>query len=277
LRVATGRGSAVIVAIMAASLLVALIGPATALAKDPPGLQRFKNAIGKVESGGRYTARNPSSGAYGKYQIMPSNWPSWAKRYLGNSRAKQTPANQERVASGKFKDLYGRLGSWRRVAYWWLTGSSRKTGWSTYATRYVNKVMGNYEAGSGGKKASPSRRIGETSKSIAYKGSWRLARHSAYAGDKVRYATKAGATATVTFTGTKVTWYAPAGPTRGKAQVWIDGTYVKTVDLHRRSFTARVAAFKTSWKTAGAHRLTIKVLGTKGHPMVAIDEFVVAK
>ena len=58
-------------------------------------------AMGQVESGGNYTARNPTSGAYGKYQIMPSNWPAWARRYLGNPSARQTPANQEIVAAGK--------------------------------------------------------------------------------------------------------------------------------------------------------------------------------
>ena len=36
-----------------------------------PACARFKSAIGRVESGGSYTARNPTSGAYGKYQIMP--------------------------------------------------------------------------------------------------------------------------------------------------------------------------------------------------------------
>ena len=63
-------------------------------------------AMGQVESGGNYYARNASSGAYGKYQIMPSNWPSWALRYLGNASAKPTPANQEIVAAGKFRSLY---------------------------------------------------------------------------------------------------------------------------------------------------------------------------
>ena len=50
-----------------------------------PGINRFLYALGQVESGGSYTARNPSSGAYGKYQIMPSNWPAWAKLYVGSS------------------------------------------------------------------------------------------------------------------------------------------------------------------------------------------------
>ena len=71
-------------------------------------------------------ARNKTSGAYGKYQIMPSNWPSWAQRYLGDSKAKPTPANQEKVAARQVQTLYKGLHSWRRVAYWWLTGSSQR-------------------------------------------------------------------------------------------------------------------------------------------------------
>ena len=48
-------------------------------------------AIGRVESGGNYTARNSTSGAYGKYQIMPSNWPAWARQYLGNAQRQADP------------------------------------------------------------------------------------------------------------------------------------------------------------------------------------------
>ena len=44
------------VAILSATLLLALIGPAVTAAKGPPGLSRFMWAMGEVESGGRYTA-----------------------------------------------------------------------------------------------------------------------------------------------------------------------------------------------------------------------------
>ncbi|MEO5885108.1 MAG: transglycosylase SLT domain-containing protein [Candidatus Limnocylindrales bacterium] len=274
----SGRLGAVVAATLTAILVLSVIGPAVSAAKAPAGLKQFMYAVGKVESGGNYYARNPYSGAYGKYQIMPSNWPSWARTYLGNANAKQTPANQEKVAAGKFTALYRSLDSWRRVAYWWLTGSKSTAGWSTYATRYVNKVMRLYKQGGGNTEAKKpaGKHFGETAKAVAYAGSWKLADHRGYAGDKVRYATKAGASATLTFTGRKVTWYGPVGPTRGKARVFVDGTYVKTVDLYRRSFDVRAAVFRTGWSKPGAHTLTIKVVGTKGHPMVAIDEFVVA-
>jgi Transglycosylase-like domain len=284
LRVPTRRIERLTAAAIATVLLLGIIGPGVALAKDPPGLGKFMNAIGKVESGGSYRARNRTSGAYGKYQIMPSNWPSWARRYLGNSKAKPTPANQERVARGKFKTLYKGLKSWRRVAYWWLTGSSRKTGWSSYANRYVRKVMTAYATASSrvpspgrGSPSAKFRRYSERSPSVAYAGGWRIARHGAYAGDAVRYSTRAGSTATITFTGRGITWYGPVGPTRGEARLSIDGRFVKTVTMHRRGFDARAAVFSRSWSKRGPHTLTITVVGRGGHPMVAIDEFLVRR
>jgi len=282
LRVLSGRRSAVLVAALAAIVILTASGSVAFAAKAPPGLAKFMNAVGRIESGGNYTARNRSSGAYGKYQIMPSNWPAWARQYLGNASARQTPANQEKVAAGKMTSLYRWLGSWRRVAYWWLTGSSRTSGWSSYARSYVAKVM-RYYAAAGGRVTTPNvksearRTSNERSSAIAYTGTWRRAKHGGYGGGAVAYATTAGASATFTFTGTKVTWNGPTGPTRGKAKVYVDGNYVKTVNLYRRSFDARATLFRTSWKTAREHTLKIVVVGTKGRPMVAIDDFVVVK
>lgn len=287
MRVPVGRRSAVVVAILSTALVLTTAGSAV-LAKDPPpGLSRFMYAVGEVESGGNYRARNPYSGAYGKYQIMPANWPAWAQRYLGDRHAKQTPSNQEKVAAGKFTSLYRSLGGWKRVAYWWLTGSKRTSGWSAMATRYVARVMRLYERGreggddgDGGDPDTPPTvrlHIGDGNAMVRYEGRWRTAGHARYQGDRVHYATSAGAAATLRFSGRTVTWYGPAGPTRGQAQVFIDGKYVRTVDFHRRSFSARIAAFTMSWPSVGAHTMRIEVVGTKGHPMVAIDEFVVTR
>jgi hypothetical protein len=215
---------------------------------------------------------------------MPASWRGWAARYLGDANAKPTPAHQEIVAASKFRALYSRLGSWRRVAYWWLTGSSRTHGWSSTATRYVTRVMTAYRDGVGTEvaltaaKAAPAstlRRLAETNPAIAYAGTWRTARHSRYAGGAAKYATTAGATATLTFTGDRVVWYGPVGPTRGQARVRIDGVLAATVDLQASSFTAHKAVFSKSWATAAAHTLVIEVVGTSGHPYVAIDELAV--
>ena len=272
MRVPAASGRAV--ALVAASLIAALVvaaAPTDVAARTPSGLTRFKAAVGSVESGGRYDARNPRSGAYGKYQILPSNWPSWARQYAGSASARPTPRNQERVASGKMASLYRWLGSWRRVAYWWLTGSSRRTGWSAPARRYVERVMARFSGGS--KRSATLRLIADRSAAITYDGRWRTAHHRGYHGDTVRYATGRGASATLTFTGRSVTWFGPTGPTRGKARVYVDGRLVKTVDLRRSGFHARATLFTKQWATARKHTIRIVVLGTAGRSMVAIDDF----
>lgn len=119
-------------------------GVATA-AKDPAprGLGEFLWGLAGQESGWDYYARNTSSGAFGRYQVMPDNWPSWADRYLGDRAADQTPLNQELVVRAKVADLHHWLGAWRRVAYWWLTGDTetRADHWSKTARRYVANVL----------------------------------------------------------------------------------------------------------------------------------------
>jgi len=265
------------------TLISALAAPASTAAGDPPGLNRFMHAIAKAESGGRYTARNSGSGAYGKYQIMPSSWRAWAGRYLGDPNARRTASNQEKVAKAKIKSLYRWLGGWQRVAHWWLTGSSRTSGWSSSAKAYVAKVMHYYRAGSSrGSNGSSAgtvtvKHFSETSGSIQYSGSWASAGHRGYAGGKVRYAKQVGASATFTFSGNRIVWYGPVGPTRGQARVSIDGVYVKTVNLHRAGFRSRALVYSTSFATVGKHTLTIEVVGTKGHPLVAIDDLVVKR
>ena len=93
--------------------------------------------------------------------------------------------------------------------------------------------------------------------------------------DRARQAKRKGQTATVRFTGSQVAWNGPNGPTRGKAKVYLDGQYVKTVDLYARTFDARNRIYTKTFADSGAHTLTIKVLGTRGRPVVSIDEFVV--
>ena len=274
--VRTSRAAAAIVALLAIVLVSSYRAPAGAEA-HAKGIDRFLYALGQVESGGNYKARNPSSGAYGKYQIMPFNWGPWARKYVGNSKARQTPRNQEIVARGKVHDLHHWLGSWRRVAYWWLTGKTKTSGWSAYASRYVRNVMAIYKGTriKTIKSTANIHRYSENSKAIHYGSKWKRAEHSGYRGDAVRQATRRGQTATFRFKGSQVAWNGPKGPTRGKAKVYLDGQYVKTVDLYASHFKARNRIFTKSFADSGSHTLTIKVNGTKGRPVVAIDEFVV--
>jgi hypothetical protein len=279
-----GRRRAVPAAVLAAILLASVV-PSVAHATAPPKLERFLYALGRVESGGRYTARNSTSGAYGKYQILPSNWAAWAKLYIGSSTARQTPTNQEIVAHRKVKALYRWLDAWPTVAHWWLTGSSERNPalWSSYSRTYVNRVMaimGNTRdvAGAGGSTStswidSHDTRLTERSSRITYRRTWSTATYSGYAGDRVKYATHPGASATITFKGKGIAWIGPVGPTRGTARVFIDGKAVANVDLRRSSFGARAMLFANSFSAGGTH--TMKIVVTSSGRPVAIDEIIV--
>jgi hypothetical protein len=283
-----GRRRAVLVASLAAALIVSIMPTTATSTIAPPGIDRFLYALGQIESGGNYTARNSITGAYGKYQIMPSNWPAWARLYIGSSTAPQTPANQERVARGKVTALYHWLDTWPNVAHWWLTGSGETNHalWSSFSRYYVSKLMAIYAAAPSAPVTAPAPapttpgstavaaiHIGQSASAIAYAGGWSLARFGAYTGGQVKYSVRDGATSTLTFTGRSVSWIGPVGPTRGRARILIDGVAVATVDLRRSSFRARATLFHKGWATAGQHTLTIRVIGS-GRP-VAIDEFVV--
>ena len=92
---------------------------------DGTELDRFLWSLGKLESGHRYYIRNPYSGAYGKYQFIPSTWQFWANRYAqanGKDASTQTPENQEAVARFKAQTLFGQYGNWTDVASIWFSG-----------------------------------------------------------------------------------------------------------------------------------------------------------
>ena len=285
----SGRRRAVAAASLSAVLLVSLAPAVTESASAPAGLERFLTALGRVESGGNYAARNRTSGAYGKYQIIPGSWAAWAGAYLGNRAAPKTPRNQEIVAHHKVTSLYRWLGSWSVVAHWWLTGSSERNSrlWSsfsrTYVTRIIKLMRGGTSGGgrSGGTGMSASQgwidsrdqRLGETSAAIHYSGTWATAGYAKYSNHRVKFATRAGATATLRFTGTGIAWVGPTGPTRGAARVWIDGKDVATVNLRRADFHARQVLLARRLATSGEHTIRITVI-TNGRP-VAIDELIV--
>ena len=91
---------------------------------DPPSeeLEQFMAALGGQESGDDYNAVNERTGASGRFQILPSNWPAWARRAGLPANAPRTPENQERVARRILSDYYTQFGNWRDVAIAWYAG-----------------------------------------------------------------------------------------------------------------------------------------------------------
>lgn len=91
---------------------------------------QFYSAIAEQESGGNYGAKGVlvnGDRAYGKYQIMGANIPSWTKQYLGYSMTPAqflaSPAAQEKVAKGKLKSYFDKYGA-RGAASAWYSGNA---------------------------------------------------------------------------------------------------------------------------------------------------------
>jgi hypothetical protein len=119
-------------------------------------------------------------------------------------------------------------------------------------------------------------RLSETSTKVKYGGSWPISKATAFLGGQAKAASKVGAKASTTFTGRTIAWVASTGPTRGKAEVLVNGTKVATVDLYSASGAYRKVVWVGSYTTASPRTVSIRVLGTSGHPRVDLDAFITA-
>ena len=133
----------------------------TPSAMEPMNLvNQAKRGVARVESGGNYGAIGPEvkrkdgvDHAYGKYQVMGRNIPSWTKQALGRSLTPQEFLNdqdaQEAVFEDQFKRNIAKYGSLEDAVSVWFSG--RPLAQATKAGArdvnmgvqdYVGKVMG---------------------------------------------------------------------------------------------------------------------------------------
>ena len=118
-------------------------------------------------------------------------------------------------------------------------------------------------------------RFQETSSRIEWSDDWSLGLNDGYSGGQTRYTSTEGAEATFTFTGRNVGWVSKLGPTRGSADVYVDGVLKATVSTYASSYANREIVFTASWSSNGEHSVRIVARGTDGHARVDIDAFVV--
>jgi hypothetical protein len=120
-------------------------------------LQSFINAIVGQESGGSYGAVNKSSGALGKYQIMPGNISSWSQQALGRSitpsQFLSSPQLQDTIAQKQLGNYYNQYGPAGAAVAWYAgEGNARKyvanpSGWNKKqgaypsVSQYVQSIL----------------------------------------------------------------------------------------------------------------------------------------
>lgn len=106
-------------------------------------LDSLLRAMGAQESGNSYGARNSSSGAMGRWQVMPSNIQGtgrgWDYEVLGRdistSQFMNSPSLQNKIVRSKFGDYLSKYGA-RGALSAWYSGSPTKA--------YSKTPQGNY-------------------------------------------------------------------------------------------------------------------------------------
>lgn len=119
------------------------------------------------------------------------------------------------------------------------------------------------------------RQLQESGAGIRYAGTWSRGSAAAALGGRYRSTTRAGASVSFTFTGRSIAWVAHKATALGSARVYIDGRSAGVVNLRASSNVWRTVAFSRTWATSGRHTIKIVGLGTRGHPRVDFDAFVV--
>lgn len=119
---------------------------------------KFLSAITGQESGGNYNARNRSSGAMGKYQIMPGNlggkksgWDYEALGYdINPSQFMGSPQLQEAIAQYKLRQYYNKWGPWGAAVAWYAgpgavnrtqSALNRSQGAYPSINQYANSIL----------------------------------------------------------------------------------------------------------------------------------------
>lgn len=151
---------------------------------------------------------------------------------------------------------------------------------STYKYRVrAQDVAGNYSNWVEG-TSSVNRAYDEVSSPVTYPiGSWVSQSLSGAYNGNVKYETDMGARSRLSFTGREAAWVTAKGPNRGKAEVWVDGVQVTTIDLYASTVQPRTIVFRRAWATSGSHAVVVVLTGTKNssstNTRVDVDAFVV--
>jgi hypothetical protein len=63
----------------------------------------------------------------------------------------------------------------------------------------------------------------------------------------------------------------------GSAKVYLDGVYVKTVSLYATATKTRQLIYAVGWGSSAVHTISIRIVGTSGHPRIDLDGFTILR
>lgn len=121
------------------------------------------------------------------------------------------------------------------------------------------------------------KRYEQSASVVAYAGAWQTSALAGLSGGTHAFSHATGATATFTFTGTRVRWIGKKAPNYGRAWVSVDSSAAVLVDLYSAKAANQVRLFESALFGPGTHTIKIKVAGTKNpkatYHYVDVDAF----
>ncbi|HET7181696.1 MAG TPA: N-acetylmuramoyl-L-alanine amidase [Candidatus Limnocylindrales bacterium] len=112
----------------------------------------------------------------------------------------------------------------------------------------------------------------QTSSALHWSGSSTTTSYSKYSGGSERYLRAAGASVSYTTTARSLSFVTTRSPSRGRADIWIDGVKVATVDLSTPDTVYQWVAYSKTWSSSGTHTIKVVSVGSPV-PRVDIDAF----
>jgi len=174
---------------------------------------------------------------------------------------------------------FGNVNNYRKTVLYLVARSFSGLSAGTHTLQItVNGVKGS-SAGTGTFIAIDAMRPGTAAlqRTPALQYRWRLAAYSGASGGHYSISDQKGASASFTFRGTALDWYAVLGSSNGKALIYMDGTYRSTVDLYRSATI--IGRIHMTGLSDAIHTITIFNAGARNAAshgfFVTIDRFVV--
>jgi subtilisin len=164
-----------------------------------------------------------------------------------------------------------------------FSSSLRTTTWAVdLGVAYRFRVRARDTVGNWGEWAESAQpfvaeHVNDRSTKIAYTGTWAKTMTTRGTAGTITSTTRTGAKAKITFTGYGALVVAPTSPLRGRAYVYVDGVYARTVLLWSKDFKARRIVFTATFPNGGTHSIEFRNAGTAGKPLVSLDAFVILR
>jgi hypothetical protein len=105
--------------------------------------------------------------------------------------------------------------------------------------------------------------VQESSASLRYTGAFRARPVPGALGGTVRYARGASKSVSLRATARGVSFVSTRGPNRGKAEIWLDGARVATIDLYAAARQPAQVVWSKAWGSSETHTVKVRMTGTK--------------